>query len=372
MFYLTPFMEQAYTNILICGGSGFMGSHFVRHLYDKYDRYRIYNLDLLTYAGNPDNLKDIASKESLAVGRYQFIHGDIGDKALLEDLFSKVHFDVVINFAAESHVDRSIVNSVEFIRTNIQGAYVLMEVVRRYKIPRFVYISTDEVYGNIPENVFTPETHPLLPTNPYAGSKASADLMVQTYMKTHRLPAVIIRSSNNYGSHQYPEKLHALTITNLIENKKIPVHGNGLHKRSWLHVEDFCNAVDLMMHKADDYSIYNVSGEERTNLQVIKTIMMFLGKNPNEYLSFVNDRPGPDLRYAPDDHKIRQELGWERTRTYNEAIRELIKWYQANTEWWQKIRQRKDFTDHYSEQIKGYYSFEEHDNVERKWTISKK
>ena len=219
-----------------------MGSNFIRHLYRNYPDYKIVNLDLLTYAGNLDNLKDVEVNE-----RYEFIHGDICDKLLVDALLAKNKFDVVINFAAESHVDRSIVDAFQFVRTNLQGAYILLESVRYHKVPRFIYISTDEVYGDIPPGTKSSEQYPLNPTNPYAASKAGADLMVQAYMKTHHVPALIIRSSNNFGPYQYPEKLHGMVITNFLEGIKIPVHGNGQHLRSWIHVSDFCVALDLIM-----------------------------------------------------------------------------------------------------------------------------
>jgi dTDP-glucose 4,6-dehydratase len=360
--------------VLICGGAGFMGSHFVRYLYKNYPSYRIFNYDLLTYAGNLDNLKDITSVEDKLLEkekRYTFIKGDINDKALIEDLLQKERFDVVVNFAAESHVDRSILNAVEFIRTNIQGAYILLDAVYACRVPRYVYISTDEVYGDVPEGMKSPEEYPLQPTNPYSASKASADLMVQSYIKTHRVPALILRSSNNYGSHQYPEKLHGLVITNLLEGKKVPVHGKGNHVRSWIHVDDFCNALDLMIHKGEDFKIYNISGEEKTTLEVIETIAKALGVTTEDRLSYVHDRPGPDFRYSPDHSKITRELGWQAKRSYNEAIVELVQWYKDNSEWWKKIKSDAEFSEHYDKQVKGYYTFEEAKDYERKWVHKK-
>lgn len=343
-------MSADLKKILICGGCGFMGSQFIRHLYNKYHNYQIYNLDLLTYAGNPENLTDLAASE-----RYHFVHGDIGDKPLIEDLINKHKFDVVINFAAESHVDRSILNAFQFIKTNIQGAYVLLETARHYKVPRFIYISTDEIYGDVPRGIKTDENYPLQPTNPYAASKAAADLMVQSYIKTHRVPALIFRSSNNYGPYQYPEKLHSLVITNLLEGKKIPVHGKGLHLRSWIHTQDFCNALDLVMHKGDDYKTYNIAGEEHSNMEVIQAVAKVIGKNHEEYIEYISDRPGADFRYAPDHSRISKELKWEQQYSYDNALQEIVAWYDKNREWWKKIKLKSEFQDHYQKQIKGQY-----------------
>lgn len=327
-----------------------MGSNFIRHLHNKYPHYKIFNLDLLTYAGNPENLVDLADSD-----RYEFVHGDIDNTQLVENLLQKNTFQVVINFAAESHVDRSIISTLEFIKTNVQGAYTLLEAVRSKKVPRFIYISTDEIYGDVPPDQFTPEDYPLRPTNPYAASKACADLLVQSYVKTHKVPAIILRSSNNFGPYQYPEKLNALVLTNFLEGKKIPVHGHGRHQRSWIHVFDFCNALDLVMHKANDYSIYNISGERKTNLEIIQHIGQVLGKDYQEHIEFVGDRPGPDFRYAPDSTKIMQEFGWERMYTYEDSIQELADWYINNRPWWWKIKQKHDFQKHYEKQRQGKY-----------------
>ena len=327
-----------------------MGSHFVRHLHNTYPEYHIWNLDLLTYAGNPENLLDIESSS-----RYHFIRGDIGERPLVEDLLHKNSFEIVINFTAESHVDRSIVDAFQFIKTNIQGAYVLLEAVRKYKIPRFIYISTDEIYGDVPPSIKTPETYPLNPTNPYAASKAAADLMVQSYIKTHRVPALIVRSSNNFGTHQYPEKLHALVISNLIENQKIPVHGSGRHIRSWIHVQDFCNALDLIMHQAPDFQTYNVAGEEKNNIEVIKAICSVLQKDPREYIVYVNDRPGADLRYSSNIEKIQNEFNWQIQYPYQDSIEKVVDWYRVNKDWWMKIKETQEFQEHYKKQSRGDY-----------------
>jgi len=349
-------MDQKYKNILICGGSGFIGSNFIRYFYDKYPVYKIFNLDLLTYAGNLKNLLDIEEQEvkkELAQRRYQFIHGDICDGMLLANIFEKYSFDVVINFAAESHVDRSFASVFDFVRTNIEGVRSLIEATRKYKVSRFVQISTDEIYGSVSEG-FSVEDAPFRPSNPYAASKAAADLLVQSYIKTHRVPALIIRGSNNYGPFQYPEKLIPLAISNIIEGKKVPVHGSGEHRRSWLHVNDFCSAIDLVVHKASDYSIYNASGEEKTNLEILKIITQHL-KSSEDYKEHIKDRPGADLRYAPDSSKLKLELGWLPKHCIEGSLKDVVDWYQNNQDWWRQIKSKKDFLDHYERQIKAEY-----------------
>lgn len=341
--------------ILVTGGCGFIGSNFVRHIYNSYPGYEIVNLDLLTYAGNPENLLDVEIVDSKSgKKRYHFVKGDICDERFVEDLFSKNNFDLAVHFAAESHVDRSIFNVLHFVRTNIEGTRVLLEQSRKYKIPRFIYISTDEVYGSIPKG-YASEDHPLRPSNPYSASKAGADLLIQAYIKTHNFPAIIIRGSNNYGPYQYPEKLIPIAITNVVEGKKIPIHGNGRHKRSWLHVEDFCSAIDLVMHKGRNGDIYNVSGEEKNNLEVLELLTKHLGKDFHSYKECISDRPGADQRYAPDSAKLQQELGWKPKYVFEESIGGVVKWYLDNKDWWRKIRLKKGFSDHYERQSKGQW-----------------
>src|SRR3989344_805516 len=283
-------------NILICGGAGFIGSNFVRLIYNNYPTYQIFNLDMLTYSGNRQNLEDIENNEinfSELEKRYKFVYGDICNGELLDALFAAHHFDMVINFAAESHVDRSLCSSYDFIRTNFTGVHTLIEQCRRYKTPRFMQISTDEVYGDIAEN-FSMEDSPLCPSNPYSASKAAADLLIKSYMRSHRLAAVIIRGSNNFGPYQYPEKLIPLAITNYLENKKIPVHGSGKHVRSWVHVIDFCRAIDVVLHRGEDAHIYNVGGVLKTNLEVLEAIkkVLVLSGELKDYIVHTNDRPG--------------------------------------------------------------------------------
>ena len=334
-----------------------MGSNFVRHMYTRYPKARIWNLDLLTYAGNKENLLDIEKVEAAKKDdekRYTFVHGDICDAALLEKLFKANKFDLVVHFAAESHVDRSVFNVADFIRTNIEGTRHLMEAVQRHKAKRFVHISTDEIYGDV-KNGFSDERAPLEPSNPYATSKAGADLLVQSYIKTFKIPAVIVRGSNNYGPYQYPEKLIPLAISNLIEGKKIPVHGAGDQVRSWVHVNDFCTAVDIVSHYAPLYCIYNVSGEQRTNLEVLKSIASALEKNLDDHKEHVTDRPAADSRYAVSGKKIETELGWKRAETFDTAIPKLVTWYLDNKPWWKRIKEKSEYSNHYEKQAKAQW-----------------
>lgn len=331
-----------------------MGSHFVRGLYHKYPHYRIVNLDLLTYAGNPANLADIEALEStlpLSKRRYEHVRGDVADVQLIEKLFSQYAFAQVYHFAAESHVDRSIFNFGDFVRTNIEGSRVLLEAVRFHSVPRMIHISTDEVYGDVPTG-FSFEDAPMNPSNPYAASKAAADMLVRTYAKTHRLSVAVVRSGNNYGTHQYPEKLIPLTITNLIEGKHIPVHGTGEHKRSWVHVHDFCRAVDLIAHNEQAIGVYNIAGEHRTNLEIMQLVARTLQKDLQPLLSFVSDRPIADFRYAPHAGKIERELSWQREHSIEHAMEEVVEWYLENVLWWKSIKEKKEFMDHYAKQSK--------------------
>ncbi len=348
---------RRFKNILITGGCGFIGSNFIRHFYNKYPDYLLVNLDLLTYAGNQENLADIETSEAGRKPnerRYQFVRGDICDEGLLERLFQKYNFDLVINFAAESHVDRSIVNVSDFIRTNIEGVRALIEAARRFRSPRFIHISTDEIYGSVPSG-FSDENSPIRPSNPYSSSKASADFLVQSFIKTHKTPALIVRGSNNFGPYQYPEKLIPLAVTNIIEGKKIPIHGTGEHIRSWIHVLDFCSAIDLVAHKAQDYEIYNAGGEQKNNLEVLRLLAKHLGKNIEEHKEHVSDRPGADFRYAIDSSKIRKELGWKPQYALDDSAAELVNWYANNPDWWRKIKNTREFQEHYAKQAVAKY-----------------
>lgn len=347
----------SHIHILITGGCGFIGSNFVRYLYEKYPSYQIVNLDALTYAGNVENLSDIEAREQGVLfenRRYQFMKGDISDVMLVESLFKKYPFQNIFHFAAETHVDRSFFNVSDFLRTNIQGTWALLEAARRHRTPRFVHISTDEVYGSV-ESGFSSEDAPLRPSNAYASSKAGADLLVQSYMKSFDSPALIIRGSNNFGPYQYPEKLIPLAVTNLIEQKHIPVHGTGLHTRSWLHVHDFCRAIDLIAHRASAPAIYNVAGEPKTNIEILHAIADILGEDIAKYARHINDRPGADLRYAPDAGALERDLSWRRVHSIESSLRDVIQWYVDRKNWWQKIKAQKEFSDHYEKQSRGLW-----------------
>ncbi len=344
-------------NVLVTGGCGFIGSNFIRHIYNKYPNYRIFNLDALTYAGNLENLSDIETQEANLNSedkRYFFVKGDICDQVILDNLFKKYNFDLAFHFAAESHVDRSIFNVFDFVHTNIRGTHFILETIRKFNVPRFVHISTDEIYGSVSDG-FADENFPMNPSNPYAASKASADLLVQSYIKTFKIPAVIIRGSNNFGPYQYPEKLIPMALTSIIEGKDIPVHGTGEHIRSWLHVFDFCHAIDLIAHEASNFSIFNVSGEQKTNLEMLQLLAEHLNGDGNFYKKHVNDRPSADLRYSPDSTKLQKELGWKRKHSIEVDLKDVVKWYQENKQWWEKIRQKKEYINHHEKQSKAQW-----------------
>lgn len=342
--------------ILVTGGYGFMGSHFVRRLYKNYPEYRIINLDLVTYAGHPDNLRDIETAEAPkppADRRYEHIRGDVCDAGLVDRICTQYPFSLIVHFAAETHVDRSLFNFQDFIRTNVEGTRVMLEAARTHKVPRIVHISTDEVYGNVPHG-FTNEDAPLSPSNPYAASKAAADMLARTYAKVYGLPVAIVRSGNNYGPNQYPEKLIPLSITNLVAGEKIPVHGDGSHVRSWVHVHDFCHAVDRIAH-AEMPSVYNISGEHRSTLELIRDIAAHVGRDPEAHIERVGDRPNADFRYAPDSGKLERELGWKRQHSLKDMIPATIAWYRENEAWWRAVKSRKEFADHYEKQSKAQW-----------------
>lgn len=321
--------------ILVTGGAGFIGGNFVHYMLKKYGKYRIICLDALTYAGNLETLADVMDNPC-----FTFIKGDIADRDLVYALFERERPDVVINFAAESHVDRSIENPGIFLQTNIMGTGVLLDACRKYGIRRFHQVSTDEVYGDLPldrpDLSFSEET-PLHASSPYSSSKAAADLLVLAYYRTYKLPATISRCSNNYGAYQFPEKLIPLMIANALSDKPLPVYGKGENVRDWLYVEDHCSAIDLIIHEGREGEIYNIGGHnERTNLEVVKTILRELGK-PESLIKFVKDRPGHDLRYAINPAKIHREFGWLPETKFDEGIRKTIKWYLDNRSWWENI-----------------------------------
>ncbi|MDP3661344.1 MAG: dTDP-glucose 4,6-dehydratase [bacterium] len=348
-------MKKTGKRILVTGGYGFMGSNFVRFLYEKYPLYQIFNFDALTYAGNTDNLQDIEHAEvrrPLSGRRYVFLKGDISDTRSVASIFATHTFDAVVHLAAESHVDRSIHSVVDFIRTNVEGTRILLDAAREQGVPRLIHLSTDEVYGNVLKG-FSKENAPLNPSNPYAASKAAGDFLVQSYVRTHRFPAIIVRPSNNYGPYQYPEKLIPLGITNLLEGKKIPIHGNGAHVRSWLHTEDFCSALDIILHKAPVGEIYNIDGVHLTNLEILGLVAGHLGKKISRHIIFTPDRPGADMRYAPDASKLKRDLGWKPKHNPRTAVPFVVDWYLKNDIWWRKIRQTQAFNDQYQKQSRG-------------------
>lgn len=317
--------------LLVTGGAGFIGSNFIHYMVRRYPHYHILNVDALTYAGNLENLRSIEGHPN-----YRFVKADIADRAAMEPLFRE-GLDAVLNFAAESHVDRSIMQPDLFVRTNVLGTQTLLDLAKQYKVGKFVQISTDEVYGTLGDTgLFTEET-PLAPNSPYSASKAGADLLVRAYHETYGLNVNITRCSNNYGPYQFPEKLIPLMIRNALEDKPLPVYGDGLHVRDWLYVEDHCSAVDLVLHKGVSGEVYNIGGNnERTNIEVVKTILAELGK-PESLIWFVKDRPGHDRRYGIDATKIRRELGWQPKYSYETGIRETIRWYLANQDWMNQV-----------------------------------
>ncbi|MBS3200966.1 dTDP-glucose 4,6-dehydratase [Turicibacter bilis] len=321
--------------ILVTGGAGFIGGNFVHYMVDKYPNYMIVNLDALTYAGNLETCQPVEGKPN-----YKFVKGDIADRDFIFNLFEKEKFDIVVNFAAESHVDRSVTDPEIFIKTNVLGTQVLMDASRAYGVERYHQVSTDEVYGDLPldrPDLFFTEETPLHTSSPYSASKASADLLVFAYHRTFGLPITISRCSNNYGPYHFPEKLIPLMISRALNDEQLPVYGNGENVRDWLHVYDHCAAIDLILHKGKVGEVYNVGGHnERTNLEVVKTILKALNK-PESLITYVKDRPGHDLRYAIDPQKLENELGWKPTYNFDTGIQQTIEWYLDNKQWWENI-----------------------------------
>ena len=338
--------------ILVTGGAGFIGGNFVHYMVNKYPEDQIVNLDLLTYAGNLETLKPVEGKPN-----YKFVRGDIADRPFIMDLFEKERFDVVVNFAAESHVDRSITDPGIFVRTNVLGTQVLLDASKEYGVKRYHQVSTDEVYGDLPldrPDLFFTEETPIHTSSPYSSSKASADLFVLAYYRTFGLPVTVSRCSNNYGPYHFPEKLIPLMIRALAD-EKLPVYGNGQNVRDWLHVEDHCVAIDLIIRKGRVGEIYNIGGHnERTNLEVVQTILKALNK-PESLIQYVSDRPGHDRRYAIDPTKLETELGWKPKYNFDTGIQQTIQWYLDNKEWWQHILsgEYSSYFDHmYGERLK--------------------
>ena len=320
--------------LLITGGAGFIGSCFIKQTLINHPDYKIINLDKLTYCGNLSNLHNIKNNPN-----YKFIQGDICNKKLIKELISEI--DCVINFAAETHVDKSIINPKSFIETNINGTYNLLEACKELKIKRYIQISTDEVYGELHKIGYFTEDSPLAPNNPYSASKASADLLTRAYFKTYKLPAIITRSANNYGPFQYPEKLIPFFISKLLKNEKIPIYGNGLNIRDWLYVYDNTNAIDIILHKGKEGEIYNIGAHnEKTNLEIAHLILKAMHKDES-YIEYTNDRLSHDKRYAISNNKIRTELNWQPETTFNDGIKSTINWYLTNQDWINSVQKKE-------------------------------
>lgn len=331
--------------ILVTGGAGFIGSNFIHHILEKHPDYKIVNLDNLTYAGNLENLQSVESNPN-----YHFVKGDICDKKTVTNVIEKYQIDTVVNFAAESHVDRSILGAAIFVQTNVLGTQVLLDAAKEKGIKIFLQVSTDEVYGSLGETGKFTETNPLHPNSPYAASKTGADLLALAYQHTFGLPVVITRCSNNYGPYQFPEKLIPLMIANALNDKPLPVYGQGTNVRDWLHVRDHCEAIDVVLHKGKIGEVYNIGGNnEWKNIDIVKLLLAKL-KKPESLITYVKDRPGHDLRYAIDATKIKNELFWQPRYTFEEGITETIEWYLNNKNWWQRIISGK-----YQEYYKNMY-----------------
>ena len=336
--------------IIVTGGAGFIGGNFVHYMLNKYNEYDIICLDALTYAGNMETLEPVMNNP-----HFKFYKADIADRNAVYEIFEKEKPNIIVNFAAESHVDRSIDNPSIFLQTNVLGTSVLMDACRKYGIDRYHQVSTDEVYGDLPldrPDLFFTETTPLHTSSPYSASKASADLLVQAYHRTFKLPVTISRCSNNYGPYHFPEKLIPLMIANALYDKELPVYGKGENIRDWLYVEDHCSAIDLIIHKGRVGEVYNIGGHnEKTNLEVVKIILKELNKSES-LIKYVTDRPGHDMRYAIDPTKIHTELGWLPATKFEDGIKKTIKWYLDNKTWWQNII-NGEYKNYYERHYKG-------------------
>jgi dTDP-glucose 4,6-dehydratase len=329
--------------ILVTGGAGFIGSNFILYLMKRHPDYEVINLDALTYAGNLENLESVQNHS-----KYTFVKADITDREKVESLFGQ-DIDAVVHFAAESHVDRSIMDPDIFVKTNILGTQVLLDAAKKFNVSKFVHVSTDEVYGTLGETGFFTETTPLAPNSPYSASKAGSDLLVRAYHETFGMNVNITRCSNNYGPFQFPEKLIPLMISHALQDKALPVYGDGLNVRDWLYVEDHCQAIDLVLHQGKSGEVYNIGGNnERTNLQIVRTILAELGK-PESLITFVRDRPGHDRRYAIDASKIRAELGWQPQYPFETGIKKTIQWYLDHQDWWKRIESGQ-YQEYYAKQ----------------------
>jgi dTDP-glucose 4,6-dehydratase len=328
-----------YKRLLVTGGAGFIGSGFIRHMLAAHDSVRILNLDKLTYAGNLENLRSVESN-----CRYLFHHGDIVNATDVEAAFSRFsqifhhEIDAVVHFAAESHVDRSIEDPIEFLNTNVIGTQVLLNAARKRGVERFIHVSTDEVYGTLGQTGSFSESSPIQPNSPYAASKASSDLIARSYYETYGMPVIITRCSNNYGPYQFPEKLIPLMISNAVEDKRLPVYGDGLNVRDWIHVEDHCSAIATVLAKGVPGNVYNIGGHsEKTNIEVVRTILKLLNKS-DDLIQFITDRPGHDKRYAINTEKIENDLGWKPRRNFEEGIADTVEWYLSNRQWTDNVK----------------------------------
>ncbi|WFN35338.1 dTDP-glucose 4,6-dehydratase [Methanogenium sp. S4BF] len=319
-------------HLLVTGGSGFIGSNFIRHMLESHPTISVTNLDVLTYAGNPANLRDIEDDS-----RYAFVQGDICDRAVVDGVLDQYHIDTVVHFAAESHVDRSIADGSVFVKTNVLGTFTMLDAALAHGIERFIHVSTDEVYGSTREGSFV-ETDNLNPSSPYSSTKAGSDLLALSYWHTHRLPVIVTRCTNNYGPFQYPEKLIPLFATNLMEGKKVPIYGTGENVRDWLFVTDHCRAIDFLLENGKPGEAYNIGGgEEKTNLEITHTILRALGKDES-MIEYVEDRKGHDFRYSLDFSKLRR-IGWEPAFPFDEAMTATVRWYGENEWWWRPLKE---------------------------------
>lgn len=323
------------TTVLVTGGAGFIGSCFVRHILKKHPDYKVINIDALTYCGNLENLKDVENNPN-----YKFVHGNICDRNLIRDLISEC--DLVVNFAAESHVDNSIKHPEIFVETNVQGTLNLLQACKELGVERYLQVSTDEVYGTLGKTGYFYETTPLAPNSPYSASKAGADLLVRAYFETYKLPVLNTRCSNNYGPYQYPEKLIPFFISQLLKGEKVPVYGDGLNVRDWLYVYDHCEAIDEVLHKGKIGEVYNIGGHnEKTNMEITHLILDAMGKDESS-IKYVEDRLGHDRRYAISNDKITAELGWKPSVTFEQGIKMTIDWYLNNQEWMKAIEEKRN------------------------------
>ncbi|KIV76396.1 dTDP-glucose 4,6-dehydratase [Bacillus sp. SIMBA_074] len=322
-------------NILVTGGAGFIGSNFIHYMLKNYETYKIINYDALTYSGNLNNVKSIQENPN-----YSFVKGKIQNGELLEHVVKERDVQVIVNFAAESHVDRSIENPIPFYDTNVIGTVTLLELVKKYSHIKLVQVSTDEVYGSLGKTGKFIEETPLAPNSPYSSSKASSDMIALSYYETYQLPVIITRCSNNYGPYQYPEKLIPLMVTNALEGKKLPLYGDGLNVRDWLHVTDHCSAIDTVLHKGCVGEVYNIGGNnEKTNVDVVEQIIKLLGKTKKD-IEFVTDRLGHDRRYAIDAQKMKNEFEWEPKYTFEQGLKETVEWYKNNVDWWKPLKEK--------------------------------